>query len=345
MKEQQLFLKQAMDKGLVRVNDSDKLEALVGGSRFSDSVSFNTLTTANVGLPSVALTSLMTQSVEIILSKRSADETVGPKEKMMEWEQEIATYAIKEPTGQVSYYSDFATPNFANLNVNFETIKQYRMSQGVNYGDLMAKQYGQARINYITEQTNGAAELIRREFNDIAYNGKLDVNGNQIIYGILNHPSLKDYETISTQWTSASISQIKNDISNLMSVLQKQAGGNVSPTDKLILAMPASTLMYLQGQSPEYGIPLLETIKRSYPTIEFVGDVFLEGASNNQNVVILKAMNNIGGVYDPCVQGYSQMMEMSRVVQDYNSYSQTMNAGGCGCVVYKPTFIVRARGV
>lgn len=337
------FLKQAEIKGIGRFEGKDYGKSEYLRRIFMDALP--PLTPDNIGLPYGLLNQVMEQSVRILVQARTAEEVMGPKKKMMDWEMETASYALKEVTGSTSPYSDFGQPNYVGFNATFIPINNYRFYSGILIGDLISSQYSRAKIEYISELNIGAAESLAIDFNRFAFQGYFGQQ--QIIYGILNHPSLTPYVTIANSWNGATFDQIKTDISTILSQLVTQSGGNVDITkDRIKIAIPAGKLVYLKMATTEMGIFLINAIKEAFPNLEFVGSPELTGAyTGNKDVLIAIAINNKGGVEESGVLGFSELGKMSRIAMKENSYTQTMSSGSCGFNPYKPTYIVRAQGI
>lgn len=339
------FVREAQKKGIANIENEMEyfkvlktLDALPGN--------LQTMTTPNVGLPAQALTTLMSQVVEVFTAKRSAEEVMGKLTKVMLWEEEKAMFPIVERTGGVSLYSDFGEPRYVGANANYASLSQYRFTAGILIGDLVTSQYGKAKIDYPALQNSAAAESLAIELNRVAFNGVVG-NGTLDVFGILNHPSLLPYETIAQSWDGATADQIKADLTSLLNKLQEQSGANVDVArDTIKIALPPSKLNYLRTASTDLGYPLIDILKRAFPTIEFTSAPELKGAyTGNKDVLIIQAINRVGGTDETGILGYSELGRLSRVVMKHNGYTQEMMAGTAGYIPFKPTFIVRAQGL
>lgn len=339
------FLELAQTKGIGRFTDGMSFtEAQMKALIFKDALP--TLTPNNIGVPSNLLTQTMTQSVEIITQKRSAEEIVGNKTKLMEFADERGQFPIKERTATTSPYTDFGDAEYSGLNLNWEEVKNYRFSSSLVYGDLQVEQYAEAKINYVNEITTGASEAIAIEFNRIAFNGYLK-DGNYIVYGMLNSPQLKPFETITTTWDNASFDEIKADISKMLAILTTQSGGRVNTaTDKIRISIPSDKLVYLRLKTTTLGITLMSQLQSVFPNIEWVGAPELKGAfTGNKDVMIMIAENPAGGTKETGCLGFSELLRMSRLEQKTTAVVQKMSAGTNGATFFKPMFVVRAQGL
>lgn len=340
------FIEALQKKGIGKFQDGNSVaEAQMRTILFNDALP--TLTPNNIGVPSNILTQTMTKSLEIITQKRTSEEVFGGKAKIMDWQLQKGQFPIKERTAVTETYSDFGDAKYAGLNVNWEEVRNHRFSSGILIGDLEVEQYAEAKINYVNEVNTAAAESIAIEFNRVAFNGYLK-DGNYIVYGGLNSPQLKPYETIAKTWDTATFDEIKNDISNLLDILTTQSGGNVNVAkDKIRIAIPSNKLVWLKTTVNQLSSKFLLTmINEAFPNIEWIGAPELKNAySGNKDVLFLVAENNTGGVSESCELGFSELMRMSRLEQKTTCYVQKMSAGTCGFIAYKPTYIVRAYGI
>lgn len=342
------FVREGQKKGIGRIEyEKNYLEALSAISVY-DALPTNlpTLTTPNTAIPEGMLTNLMSKTIEIFTTRRSAEEVMGSKQKVMEWEEMAGTFPVIEKTGGVDPYSDFGRPRSVDMNANWVKINQYRFTTNIQVGDLMAAQYAKARLNYVSIKNAGAAESLAIEFNRIAWNGVATNTGLEV-YGMLNHPDLKPYETIAVSWDNASYDQIKADIAKLIKVLQDQSGDNVNTeSDKILIALPPSKLSYLKLTENQYGKALLARLKESFPNIEFISaPELIKAYTGGKDVLIVQAFNNVGGTSENGVLGFSELGRMSRMVMHTNGYEQEMMGGSSGYTPFKPTHIVRAQGV
>lgn len=341
-----VFIREAQKKGIARIEDENQYFNVL---KSFDALPENlpTITTPSNSLPAQMLTTLMTETVEVFTRKRSAEEVMGTLTKTIAWEMETGTFPIIERTGETSDYSDFGKPRYVGVNANFANLRQYRFTTGIIVGDLRSAQYAQAKIDLPKQENTAAAETLAIKMNDIAFNGHV-VSGAMQVYGILNHPDLLPYETIANEWTEqTTYEQIKADIGKLLSKLQTQSGSNVDITrDKIKIALPPTKLNILNMATTDLGYPAVEAIKRAFPTVEFTSAPELIGAyTGNKDVVIIQAINKVGGTEKTGILGYSELGRLSRVVLEHNGYTQEMMAGTTGYTPFKPTFIVRAQGI
>ena len=93
------------------------------------------------------------------------------------------------------------------------------------------------------------------------------------------------------------------------------------------------------------GISAYEKLQQLYPNMYFVSAIELDKAEQNNNVIYFIGESNAGGIADSTKLGYSELALAGNVVQTDNGYSQAISAGTCGALVFKPSFIVRYKGI
>lgn len=342
------FLNLAQSKGVGRFEDGnqiaeDKFDSVL--RRHADSLA--TVTGNNIGLPAGLLVQTMTQAVEILLQKRTAEDVIGAKSKALDWELEKGQFPIIENTGSTNPYSDVGEPRYVGMNAVFQDVGHYRFSAGIMVGDLEVEQYARAKINYVDRVFVSAATALAIEFNRTAFNGFL-TDGNFLVYGILNSPDLNPYETISKTWDTATFEEIKQDITKILAKLTDQTKANVNTAiDSIRISIPSDKYVYLASKAnANSSVTLLDLLKQVFPNLTFVASPDLKGAyTGNKDVLIAIAENSLGGTPDSALLGYSEIGRMSRIEQKTTAWVQKMSSGTTGFLPFKPTYIVRAQGI
>ena len=93
------------------------------------------------------------------------------------------------------------------------------------------------------------------------------------------------------------------------------------------------------------GISAYEKLQGLYPNMYFVSAIELDKVENNEKAIYFIGESNAGGIADSTKLGYSELALAGNVVQTDNGYSQAISAGTCGALVFKPSFIVRYKGI
>lgn len=317
-----------------------ELQALRAKGFFTDAQA--TITANNIGLPANILTSLSNQIALNVLSKRTADEALGKREKLVDWEMQEYILPFAEQSGKTTPYGDFAQPAIMGVNTSFNKYGHYRFSAKIRYGNLEAEQYSRAKIDYPSMLLNSATEAIAVELNRSAFSGYIDNSSTQFIcYGLLNEPKLPNYISNSTLFSAMTWQQVMAFFGDAVKKLVVQTGNNINGQSSIRVVISASVFADLQVKYTDLGISVLETIQKTYPRMEFVPAVEFDGANSGQNVIYFIGQSEVGGLPDTTKLGYSEIARMGNVVLGDNSWSQVMSAGTVGAVVYKPFMIVR----
>ena len=311
---------------------------------FSDAMP--TFTAQNIGMPAGILTALNPQAVENILALRTGDLALGKREKLLDWADEKYFTPMIERTGQTTPYSDFGMPLVSGLNANFNETGHYRFTAKYQHGNLEAAQYQKGRINYQAFLLSAVTEALAVELNNVAFNGYIKNSSNAYIcYGLLNNPELPDYEQAQKNFDTMDWQEVMNFFTKAVTKLTQKTGNNINGESKIRVVISASAFNSLKSKWTNLGISAYEKLQQLYPNMYFVSAIELDKAEQNENVIYFIGESNAGGIADSTKLGYSELALAGNVVQTDNGYSQAISAGTCGALVFKPSFIVRYKGI
>ena len=311
---------------------------------FSDAMP--TFTAQNIGMPAGILTALNPQAVENILALRTGDLALGKREKLLDWADEKYFTPMIERTGQTTPYSDFGMPLVSGLNANFNETGHYRFTAKYQHGNLEAAQYQKGRINYQAFLLSAVTEALAVELNNVAFNGYIKNSSNAYIcYGLLNNPELPSYEEERKTFDTMTWQEVMNFFTKAVTKLTQQTGNNINGESRIRVVISASAFNSLKSKWTNLGISAYEKLHQLYPTMYFISAIELDKAEQNNNVIYFIGESNAGGIADSTKLGYSELALAGNVVQTDNGYSQAISAGTCGALVFKPSFIVRYKGI
>lgn len=311
---------------------------------FSDAMP--TFTAQNIGMPAGILTALNPQAVENILALRTGDLALGKREKLLDWADEKYFTPMIERTGQTTPYSDFGMPLVSGLNANFNETGHYRFTAKYQHGNLEAAQYQKGRINYQAFLLSAVTEALAVELNNVAFNGYIKNSSNAYIcYGLLNNPELPDYEQAQNNFDTMAWQDVMNFFTKAVTKLTQKTGNNINGESRIRVVISASAFNSLKSKWTDLGISAYEKLQQLYPNMHFVSAIELDKAEQNENVIYFIGESNAGGIADSTKLGYSELALAGNVVQTDNGYSQAISAGTCGALVFKPSFIVRYKGI
>ena len=311
---------------------------------FSDAMP--TFTAQNIGMPAGILTALNPQAVENILALRTGDLALGKREKLLDWADEKYFTPMIERTGQTTPYSDFGMPLVSGLNANFNETGHYRFTAKYQHGNLEAAQYQKGRINYQAFLLSAVTEALAVELNNVAFNGYIKNSSlSYVCYGLLNNPELPSYEEERKTFETMTWQEVMNFFTKAVTALTQKTGNNINGESRIRVVISASAFNSLKSKWTDLGISAYEKLQGLYPNMHFVSAIELDKAESNQNVIYFIGESNAGGIADSTKLGYSELALAGNVVQTDNGYSQAISAGTCGALVFKPSFIVRYKGI
>lgn len=311
---------------------------------FSDAMP--TFTAQNIGMPAGILTALNPQAVENILALRTGDLALGKREKLLDWADEKYFTPMIERTGQTTPYSDFGMPLVSGLNANFNETGHYRFTAKYQHGNLEAAQYQKGRINYQAFLLSAVTEALAVELNNVAFNGYIKNSSNAYVcYGLLNNPELPSYEAAQKTFDVMDWQDVMNFFTKAVTKLTQQTGNNINGESKIRVVISASAFNSLKSKWTNLGISAYEKLQGLYPNMYFVSAIELDKVENNEKAIYFIGESNAGGIADSTKLGYSELALAGNVVQTDNGYSQAISAGTCGALVFKPSFIVRYKGI
>ena len=311
---------------------------------FSDAMP--TFTAQNIGMPAGILTALNPQAVENILALRTGDLALGKREKLLDWADEKYFTPMIERTGQTTPYSDFGMPLVSGLNANFNETGHYRFTAKYQHGNLEAAQYQKGRINYQAFLLSAVTEALAVELNNVAFNGYIKNSSlSYVCYGLLNNPELPDYEQALKTFDAMDWQEVMNFFTKAVTKLTQQTGNNINGESKIRVVISASAFNSLKSKWTNLGISAYEKLQQLYPNMYFVSAIELDKVENNEKAIYFIGESNAGGIADSTKLGYSELALAGNVVQTDNGYSQAISAGTCGALVFKPSFIVRYKGI
>ena len=311
---------------------------------FSDAMP--TFTAQNIGMPAGILTALNPQAVENILALRTGDLALGKREKLLDWADEKYFTPMIERTGQTTPYSDFGMPLVSGLNANFNETGHYRFTAKYQHGNLEAAQYQKGRINYQAFLLSAVTEALAVELNNVAFNGYIKNSSlSYVCYGLLNNPELPDYEQSLKTFDAMAWQEVMNFFTKAVTKLTQQTGNNINGESRIRVVISASAFNSLKSKWTNLGISAYEKLQQLYPNMYFVSAIELDKVENNEKAIYFIGESNAGGIADSTKLGYSELALAGNVVQTDNGYSQAISAGTCGALVFKPSFIVRYKGI
>lgn len=300
---------------------------------------------ANVNMPGGILSQVSVNVVENILQYRAGDEALGGRQKLLDFYQQEYYIPLVERLGATIPYNDYDDAISAGINLTFDKTGHYRFSSNIVVGELEEAQLSSANVNARDYITSASAEALMIEFNRVAFNGYVDNAGKNLVYGLLNNPSLNAYETASKKFADMSWQELVAFFGKAVSKIRTQSGNNVQRGSKLRCVVSANAIDSLIYKWTEMGVNVLVELNKAMEMLKLefslIPALELDKANANQDVIYFILENNLGGVSDTTTLGYSEIARMGNVVVGSSYTMQKMSVGTTGAVVFKPAFVVR----
>ena len=300
---------------------------------------------ANINMPAGILSQVSVNVVNNILQHRAGDEALGGRQRLLEFYQQEYYVPMVERLGATVPYNDYDDAVSAGINLSFDKTGHYRFSNNVVVGELEEAQLSAANVNARDYITSASAEALMIEFNRVAFNGYVDNGGKNLVYGLLNNPSLNAYETASKKFADMSWQELVAFFGRAVSKIRTQSGNNVQRGSKLRCVVSANAIDSLIYKWTEMGVNVLVELNKAMEMLKLeftlIPALELDKANANQDVIYFILENNLGGVSDTTTLGYSEIARMGNVVVGSSYTMQKMSVGTTGAVVFKPAFVLR----
>lgn len=319
----------------------NELKALRQKGFFNDASA--PITANNIGMPAGILTQLSAQHVENVLAKRTGEEVLKRKEKLLDWSDTEYILPFTETAGKTTPYGDFAQPEVTGMNVNYNKYGHYLFSTKYIYGERESEQFSKAKINYPNMVLGAATEAIAIELNRTAFHGYIENSSSKFLcYGLLNNPSLSNYTASAKTFSAMTWQEVMAFFATAVKALVTQTGNVVNGQSAIRVPISAGAYADLESKYTDLGIPVLETLQTRYKKMEFIPAIELDDVDSTvDNVIYFIGETPAGGLPDTTKLGFSEIAKMGNVITSDYSYSQAMSAGTVGAIVYKPFLIKR----
>lgn len=299
------------------------------------------VTSANAGVPAVLTAYVDPAVVRILTAPRNAREIFGEVKKG-DWTTSAAIFKAVEHTGVTEAYTDYGNGGNADVNVVYPERDNYVFQTTIRYGEREMAVSGRAALDLASEKQISAANIIDVDANKFYLKG---VAGKRI-YGLLNDPNLNasiSPATVRTSvilWSAKTTLEIYDDCLALFSELAQNSNGRIDEKSDLVFAAPPA-IMVMLSKSTEYGISVMDMLKKYFTNIKFVTLPELKSGDTNS---VLMAAREVDG--SPVAQlAYSDKMRAFQLIPEGSSYRQKFAAGTYGCILMRPFAVQIMSGV
>lgn len=305
------------------------------------------ITSVNVGIPSMFTTYIDPNVVKILFAKTAATE-LATEVQTGKWTDEHLTFPVVEYAGNVSGYSDFQDGPSVDSNYNFPVRDQFRFQSTIKIGDLEVAMASNAGLSLIAEKQKASASIQARFSNESYMRGVK----NRAIYGLLDDPNLPD--TISpisvggkSTWRDKKESSpstftetIYADITKLISELQANNGANINNNTPMVLGISNAKNADLSVIN-SFGLTAETMLKKNFPNLEIV---LVPELSDSVGETLYLAVPELNGTLTAQLS-YSEKYRVGRMVPFTSHFEQKVAGTTFGAIIKRPCLIARMVGI
>lgn len=312
-------------------------------------------TSSNAGIPSLLTTFIDPNVIRVAFAPTRAAEIMGEVAKGT-WVDDVTMFPMVEMTGEATSYGDFDENGRSGVNTSFPARQSYLFQTIKEYGEREIDRAGLARLNYVAEIDQAAANTLNRFTNFTYFYGVSGLRN----YGLLNDPNLSAAITPGTktaggvQWVkngviNGSANEIYADIQALFWQLVSQTEGLIDQNADMILAMSPGSEVALTATNT-FNVNVADLLKKNFPRIRIMNAVQygVTSASNPHGMTA----GNLVQLIAPNVQGqqsgymaYNAKMRAHPVIRMMSSWRQKVTGGTWGAILRMPMAISQMIGV
>ncbi len=313
-------------------------------------------TDPNASVPAMLTTMIDPEIIRIVFAPNEAANIFG-EEKKGTWLDETAMFPVVEHTGEVSSYGDYTGNGKISANTNWPQRQSYLYQTVVEYGERELERAGLAKISWVSELNQSAAEIMGKYQNLTYFYG---VGGLQN-YGLLNDPGLTAYLTPATKtaggvaWINSSgvvvatANEIYSDIQTLFSQIVTQSQGLINQRTPMKLCMSPQSEVALTTTNA-FNVNVNDLLKKNFPamTVETAVQYGSLTTANPQgsaagSIVQLIAKNAAGQKTGYC--SFNEKMRSHPLIRDLSSFRQKQTGGTWGAIIRQPFALAQMIGV
>lgn len=275
-----------------------------------DSAIQGLVTTASIAAPIQFLQSWLPGFVNILTQARKIDELIGIQ-TVGRWQDEEIVQGLLENTGTAWLYGDLTNVPYASWNDQYERRTIVRAEEGMRVGKLEELRSTEIGVNSPQTKRQSATLALDIFRNAVGFSGFNSGLGRT--FGFLNDPNLNAATAFpatgtgaTTTWSTKSFLNICADIRLMVAALRVSLGDNIDVSKTPItLAVATGTIDYL-GVTSDFGMSVMDWLKKTYPNIRPVSAPELTNAISGQNAAYL----------------YAEKVDDDRSTDDRNTWAQ-----------------------
>jgi Uncharacterized protein conserved in bacteria (DUF2184) len=313
------------------------------------------ITDPNGGIPALLTTMIDPEVIRVLFTPNKAAEIFDERRKGT-WLDNTAIFPVAEHGGEVSSYGDYAGGGQAQVNVDFPNRQAYLFQTFKEYGERELAQMGLAKLNWVSEKDQAAANVMGKFLNYTYFFGVAGLQN----FGLLNDPNLTASITPATKayggtkWISggvvqATANEIYTDIQSLFFQLVQQTNGLVKADDPFTLAMSPQSEVALTATNT-FNVNVRDLLKKNFPkmTVETAIQYGVSTTSNTQGIAAGNLVQLIAQEVEGQDTGYCSFNEKMRahpIIRKPSAFEQKVTGGTWGAIIRLPFAISSLLGV
>ena len=206
------------------------------------------------------------------------------------WHDEEVVINVATPTGKAELYGDHTNIPLASYLQDLEKRGIVRAELGFQVGKLEEARQSAAGFQAQAEKRAAVTEALEQFRENVGYFG---FNGADTrVFGLLNDPNLPAYQSLTTNWKTATFEQITADIIAMFERIEARSGGRIKDDTQMTMVLPLGYRSALTKANPvAQGETVRQWISENYPGIRFVFSPEFVGANGGADAVYLFADN------------------------------------------------------
>ncbi len=293
------------------------------------------------------LQSMLPGVIRMMTAVRLIDEIAGIR-TVGRWEDERIGLRVASPIGKAELYGDITNIPLASYGTSLEYRHIVRFEQGFQVGKLEDARQSQEGYNAAEEKrrsVNESLEMARNRLGFLGFNG-----GANLTYGLLNDPSLPNYQTATAPWPTSTFAVIIADLQRMITALELQSAGNFQDDMRVTLVLPLGYRAVLNIVDPvSASARTVRTwLTEQLPNIRFIFAPEFVGANAGASVAYM-FIENMNDGDDAGGATISQLVpERYRVLGSENrikGYIEDATNAVAGIIIERPWAFTRMTGV
>jgi hypothetical protein len=315
------------------------------------------VTDPSAAIPAILTTTIDPEVYRVVYAPLSFAKILGERASGS-WTDQTRMFPVVEETGEVSSYGDFNNNGRAGINMNWPQFQAYLFQCFVRYGELELERAGLAKINYVSELNQAAADLLNR-FQNLSY--AFGIAGLQN-YGYINNPYLSAFLTPATKaaggttWFTAGGSpnatpnEVYNDILALIQKLIQQGNGAIDDESPMTLSLSPSSNQALKFAN-SFGVFVKDLLTQGYPNLKIM-TAPQYGQQSTTNPQGYSTAGNVMQIKVDTIQrqtiayaAYNEKLRAHKIIPEPSAWMQKFTSGTWGTITRMPVGVAGMIGI